>query len=71
MLVAGALVAFASHGDELIDLTYEDAFEVHNTAVFLQGGSGAGTGQYDPFFTVKSNQDTERGSQHLQRRWLR
>jgi hypothetical protein len=54
-------IAIASHGSGIIDLTYDDAVVSHNTAVFLQGGTGAGTGQYDPFFTVKSNQDTERG----------
>jgi hypothetical protein len=51
LLFAGAAVA--AHGDPFIDLTFADATVEHNGAVFIQGGVGAGTGNYDPFLQVQ------------------
>jgi hypothetical protein len=62
LLLAGAS-AWASHGSDYIDLTADDATVTHNSAVFTQGGVGAGTGTFDPFLTLQpgGNVDTEQG----------
>jgi hypothetical protein len=52
-LVLGATAAIASHGDSVIDLTIANEIVEHQDAVFIQGGIGAGTGNFDPFLTVK------------------
>ena len=44
-----------------VDLTTAGASGTVNGAVFVEGGTGAGTGQFDPFLTIGSNQDTEKG----------
>jgi hypothetical protein len=51
-LIGMAAVAIAD-GDEFIDLTTLNAQVTHNGAVFVQGGVGAGTGNYDPFLQVQ------------------
>ena len=58
--VIGAAMVPASHGGD-IDLTTLDAQETHNGAIWTQGGVLAGTGLFDPFLTLQSNTDTERG----------
>ena len=60
-LALGAASVWASHGGGPIDLTSADEVVVHQDAVFLQGGLGAGTGQFDPFLTLSTNEDTEAG----------
>jgi hypothetical protein len=55
----GAIVAMAT--PTYIDLTTAGATVTQGDAVFHEGGTGAGTGQFDPFLTVGSNQDTEKG----------
>jgi hypothetical protein len=52
-LVLGATAAIASHGGTVIDLTIANEIVEHQDAVFIQGGLGAGTGNFDPFLTVK------------------
>ena len=52
-LVLGATAAIASHGESVIDLTIANEIVEHQDAVFIQGGLGAGTGNFDPFLTVK------------------
>ena len=58
VLIAGmslgiAATAVASHGDAYIDLTTLDATVNHNGSIFIQGGTAAGTGNYDPFLQVQ------------------
>ena len=62
-LAAGATAAWATHGGAYIDLTADDAQVSHNTAIFTQGGIGAGTGNFDPYLTLSpgGNVDTESG----------
>ena len=43
-VLALTVTAFASHGSPFIDLTTVGAGVQHNTAAFVQGGVGAGTG---------------------------
>lgn len=59
LLVVG--VAFATHGDDVVDMTYSGATVEHNGAMILQGGVGAGTGNWDPYLTVSSNKPQESG----------
>lgn len=56
-----AMVSIAA-GTDYIDLTSAGA-EVtdSNGGVWIQGGIGAGTGNFDPFLTLSTNQDTEKG----------
>ena len=55
VIVAGAGLAFASHGDAFIDLASAPELEVeHDGALFVQGGVGAGTGTFDPFLTANN-----------------
>jgi hypothetical protein len=61
MLGALAAAAIAVAAVSVIDLTTADAVVTHQSAVFLQGGLGAGTGQFDPFLTLKTNDSTEAG----------
>ena len=58
LVVPGIL---ASHGSSFIDLTTAGASVDHNGATWVQGGIGAGTGQFDPFLTLSTNQDSEKG----------
>lgn len=57
-LVAGVLAYSAT---TYINLTVAGADVVDNGAHFVQGGVGAGTGTFDPFLTIQSNGDTEKG----------
>jgi hypothetical protein len=57
-LMAAAIVVAAV---PVIDLTTADAVQTHQDAVFLQGGLGAGTGTFDPFLTLSTNDPTEAG----------
>lgn len=61
LIVGGATIALASHGDAFINLADANATIEHNGAVFIQGPLSAGTGQFNPFLTLQSNQDTEKG----------
>jgi hypothetical protein len=61
LVIAGATIAFAGHGDDVVDMTYSGAIADHNGAWILQGGVGAGTGNWDPFLTVSANTPTESG----------
>src|SRR3954452_11923 len=56
----GVLLASASAGPN-IDLTFAGATATAGGALFTEGGTGAGTGQFDPFLQVQSNSDTEQG----------
>ena len=60
--LVGATIASASHGGD-IDLTVANAEVTHNGALWVQGGTGAGTGTFDPFLTLQAdgNADTEHG----------
>jgi len=51
-MLALAVGALATHGGAFIDLTVADAEVIHQDAVFIQGGTGAGTGNFDPFLTL-------------------
>ena len=53
----------ADHGDpDFINLASSPGLdETHEGAIFTQGGLGAGTGTFDPFLTLQSNEDTESG----------
>ena len=51
-MLALAVGTLATHGDAFIDLTTADAEVIHQDAVFLQGGTGAGTGNFDPYLTL-------------------
>jgi hypothetical protein len=72
ILVVGAtalLGSTAMAGPPWINLTTAGASIAYNaaasggvgSALYVQGGSGAGTGQFDPFLTLSANTDTERG----------
>ena len=61
LIVGGATIAFASHGLSYINLTNANATIEHGGAVFIQGPLSAGTGQFNPFLTLSTNQDTEKG----------
>jgi hypothetical protein len=55
-----ASAALASHGDDYIDLaSAEGATVVHDDSVFVQGGLGAGTGNFDPFTTANAGGSTD------------
>jgi hypothetical protein len=60
-LMTTALAAPATY----INLTTAGATVNHTgsvgSALYVQGGSGAGTGQFDPFLSIQSNADTEKG----------
>lgn len=58
--IVGAAVVSASHGSD-IDLTTAGAVQSHNGALWTQNGFPAGTGNFDPFLTIQSNEDTEHG----------
>jgi hypothetical protein len=65
-LAASAILALGvaiATGTTFIDLTTLGASGTANGGVFLQGGTGAGTGNFDPFLTLNTqgNQDTEKG----------
>jgi hypothetical protein len=62
-LAAGATAAWANHGGSFIDLTANNSVVTHNTAVFTQGGVGAGTGNFDPYLTLSpgGSADSEQG----------
>jgi hypothetical protein len=62
-LAAGATAAWANHSGSYIDLTIDNAQVTHNSAIFTQGGVGAGTGNFDPYLTLApgGNVDTESG----------
>jgi hypothetical protein len=55
----GAIVATAS--PTYVDLTTADANQNVNGAIFIQGTGPAGTGQFDPFLTIQTNDNTEQG----------
>lgn len=57
-LIESALATYPPY----IDLTTAGAVQVDGAgAVYIQGGTGAGTGTFDPFLTLSSNADTEKG----------
>jgi hypothetical protein len=51
ILILGTTIASATHSSPYIDLTTFDALVTHNGAQFVQSGSGAGTGNWNPFLT--------------------
>lgn len=58
-MIIFATVALASHGDPYIDLASSAGRTVqHNGAVYIQGGVGAGTGNFDPFTTASAGGST-------------
>ena len=57
-LVAGVLAYSAT---SWINLTVAGASGSSGGGVFIQGGIGAGTGTFDPFLTLSSNDPTEKG----------
>jgi hypothetical protein len=60
-LGAVLLMSVAALGTTYIDLTTAGATGIANGGIFIQGGAGAGTGTFDPFLTLSSNNDTEQG----------
>ena len=60
IMVIGVAIAT---GATFINLTTVGASGTANGGLFLQGGTGAGTGNFDPFLTLNTqgNQDTEKG----------
>ncbi|MDH5504744.1 MAG: hypothetical protein OEY98_12065, partial [Acidimicrobiia bacterium] len=61
LIIGGATIALASHSKDFINLADANATIIHDGAVFKQGPLSAGTGQFNPFLTLQSNQDTEKG----------
>jgi len=57
-LVAGV---WAYSATNWINLTTTGATATHNGALFTQAGLGAGTGNFDPFLTLSTNDPTEKG----------
>lgn len=69
-VLGGAMVTTALAATAYINLTVASASVNFNagataggvgSALYVQGGSGAGTGQFDPFLSIQSNADTEKG----------
>ena len=58
MLYGGTTLVKADHGSEFIDMSITDNVVDHNDALFVQGGVGAGTGNFDPFLTVSPGGST-------------
>jgi hypothetical protein len=60
IMVIGVVIAT---GATFINLTTVGSSGTANGGIFLQGGTGAGTGNFDPFLTLNTqgNQDTEKG----------
>ncbi len=54
-------VIAASASPTYIDLTTTGASGASNGGLFFQGTGPAGTGQFDPFLTIKTNASTEQG----------
>src|SRR3990172_4316034 len=48
----------ADHVSPFINLTIADNVVNHNGAKFVQGGIGAGTGNFDPFLTLNAGGNT-------------
>src|SRR5436853_7668889 len=48
-------------GPPYVDLTVAGANVNVGGALWIEGGSGAGTGQFDPFLTLATSADTEKG----------
>ena len=61
LMVGGAAIAFASNGDDFINLADAGAEIEHDGAVFFQGPNPAGTGTFNPFLTHSTNADTSQG----------
>jgi uncharacterized protein (DUF2344 family) len=62
LLALGVAGAIASNpNDQVIDMTYSGAEAEVGGGWVLQGGSGAGTGNWDPFLTLSANTPTESG----------
>jgi hypothetical protein len=58
-LLAATAIAMASHPDPYIDLASSPGLDVeHNGSLFVQGGVGAGTGNFDPFVTANPGGNT-------------